>query len=154
MKIQIYEDGKDIQDFEDGYILAGDGVYFKNTTEWVSQLTRVDEITELPKLEHEEYVELKIDKIPFSMFLDAWEFFRNVHDKFNSEAIVLICYGESGYYLSVPKQKVAPSTLEYDTDGLMNIIGTIHSHNKMSAFHSSGDDMDEERFDGIAIRFL
>lgn len=152
VNVQVFTEGKKIDDFDDGYIIAGDGIYLKNSNKWFSHMTKVDSISELPELEDERYLKLRMPKIQFGMLLEAWEFFRKVNEEHSSEAIVILCHDDNvGFYLSVPKQKVSGASLDYDMEEMKNVIGTIHSHNTMSAFHSGTDHSDEQKFDGVHI---
>jgi len=139
------------QDYEDGYIIAGDGIYEKRSSGWISHMTKIESIPDLPEIGECTFLKIKLPKIPFGLILDSWDFFREVSKKFKGEAIVLLTYDEKSFGLIAPKQEVSGSSLKYDTDGCVNVIGTIHSHNTMSAFHSGVDDADEQKMDGIHI---
>ena len=152
MKYILYKDEKSLEGFEEGYVIARDGIYLKTKTNWFEALKKVDTIPELKELKENTYLTLKMKPIPFGLLINAWKFFRKVYEKYESEAMAYICYEDSvGYWLSVPEQEVSMATLNYNSDGTTSIVGTIHSHANMSAFHSSGDDHDEENFDGIHI---
>ena len=151
VEIQVAEDGKDVHDYKDGFIIAGDGVYEKRTDMWMSHLTKVDEISELPKLKEDVYLKLTMPKLPFSIIIDVWNFFRKVNEEENAEAIVALTYDEKEYGLAVPSQEVSGASVDYKLDDIINVIGTIHSHNTMAAFHSGTDDADESKMDGIHI---
>jgi len=60
------------------------------------------------------------------------------------------------YKIVCPHQKVSAAGAEYNKGMTVtgwDMIGTIHSHASMSAFHSGIDDKDEESFDGLHITF-
>ena len=151
MTITIAEKDKDPKTYPDGYIIAGDGFYEKTTNGWISHMTKVDTIPDLPEMKDSTFLVLKMPKIPFGIILDAWDFFRAVSTKYKGEAIVLLTYDEKTYGLVAPKQEVSGASLSYKTEDCKNVVGTIHSHNTMSAFHSGTDDKDEEKMDGIHL---
>jgi len=150
-KIQIAEKGKAIKEYEDGFIIAGDGFYEKKSSDWITHMTRVKNIDELPSLNENVFLKLTMPKMPMGIVLDAWKFFRQVSQTHNSEAVGLIVYDDIKYKFIIPEQEVTSASLDYISEGIYNVIGTIHSHNKMSAFHSGTDDADESQFDGIHI---
>jgi len=100
--------------------------------------------------------QMHIAEIPGPMFAKVISFFRAVYKEHRSEAIVLIFYNEKrrSYKIFPPYQKVSYASVDYNKgislDG-WQMIGTIHSHSSMSAFHSGTDDADEASFDGIHI---
>ena len=149
--IQMSEKEKTIDEYEDGYIIAGDGFYEKKSTSWISHLTKIDSIPSLALLNDEIFLKLTMPKMPMGMIMDAWEFFRKVNKEYDSEAIALIVYDDVKYRLIIPEQTVTSTSLDYTSTGIYNVIGTIHSHNTMAAFHSGTDDADESKFDGIHI---
>ena len=150
-QVTIAEKDKDPQTYPDGYIVAGDGFYEKTTNGWISHMTKVDTIPDLPSMKEKTFLVLKMPKIPFGIILDAWDFFRAVSAKYKGEAIVLLTYDEKNYNIVAPKQEVSGASLNYKTEDCKNVIGTIHSHNTMSAFHSGVDDKDESKMDGIHL---
>jgi len=75
---------------------------------------------------------------------------------YKSEAIVLLFYNKEKktYKVYVPEQEVSAAHCSYKIEKTIKdymLIGSIHSHASMSAFHSGVDVDDEEKFDGIHI---
>ena len=153
--INIYvNNGAGIPDDETCYIIGKDGIMLKKTLELIESLTPVDKISFLEPLPT--YARMKIPMMPVRMFANILGFFQEVYDKYKSEAIVLLFFNKSkkSYRVFVPDQEVSPASLKYKTDKTIKdhiLIGTIHSHGSMSAFHSGIDVNDEAKFDGIHI---
>ena len=83
-------------------------------------------------------------------------FFKAVVETYSGEANVFLYYSETEnkYTLAVPKQEVSAAACDYEEATSIpgyNLIGTVHSHARMSAFHSGIDDKDEKYFDGLHI---
>lgn len=105
----------------------------------------------------------KVPKIPYPVLDEIITFFRYVFTEYgNAEAIVLLWYNPETkkWDIEVPKQEVASASLDYDRkeeeieqrrNKGFKLIGTIHSHGSMGAFHSGTDDHDEFGFDGLHI---
>lgn len=136
------------------YIIAKEGVYLKKKLGVMESLAPVDNISILESVTT--MAKMHITKIPGKWIAKVVGFFQEVYKEYRSEAIVLLFYNEeTGKYKIIPPvQKVAGATCDYDK-GLtiegMTMIGTIHSHGNMSAFHSGVDDDDEKHFDGLHI---
>jgi len=151
-QFQVAMEGKKLEDYEDGYIIAGDGIYNKSSTDYFTSVTLAPTIDGLPEFKDNIKLSLTMPSIPFRLFYDTWMFFKEVGNQYKSEAIVLLTYTEeAGFNIAIPTQKVGAATLDYETNGCSNIVGTIHSHHTMSAFHSGTDTHDEMHFDGIHI---
>jgi hypothetical protein len=152
MKIQEYN-GEEVSTLPTGIYKAADGLYVKERNDFVECLQKTDVVNGISySLADKEYLTYIGDSIPIHVFYDAWEFFKQVNEKHNAEAIVLLCHTkERGFWIDVPTQTVSSGSLQYETGQICNIVGSIHSHNTMSAFHSSGDVHDEEYKDGIHI---
>ena len=105
----------------------------------------------------------KMPKIPLSVMKQVINFFRFVYGEHrNSEAIILLWYNPDSklWEIEVPEQRVSGASAKYDrdddyTDEMFlkgyKLVGTIHSHGEMGAFHSGTDDADEYGFDGLHI---
>lgn len=151
----IHLDGEQkLPDDDIYYILAKDGLYLKKKLGLIESLTPVKQISILESATP--YAKMNIGKIPGKDFAKVISFFKQVYEKFHSEAIVLLYYNEKNkrYKLHVPFQKVSSAGLEYVnalTFKGFTLIGDIHSHSGFSAFHSGVDDKDEEHFDGLHI---
>jgi len=150
--MNIYlNDGTEIPD-ETCYIIAKDGIYLKKKLDLIESLTKVDKISFLEEIPS--FAKLTIPKIPTKVFAKIIGFFKEVYAKYKSEAIVLLYFNKNkkSFKIHVPLQEVGSASLSYkDITTVKNhiLIGTIHSHASMSAFHSGTDVDDEEKFDGI-----
>ena len=137
------------------YIVAKGGIFLKKKLGVMESIAPVKDISILNGIET--MARMHITKIPASMFAKTIEFFRAVNkDIRGSEAIVIHYYNEETgkHKIEAPFQKVSGASLDYTKpvppEG-WNMIGTTHSHNTMSAFHSGVDDADEKYFDGLHI---
>jgi len=136
------------------YIIAKEGVYLKKKLGVMESLAPVKNISILNSVTT--MAKMHITKIPGKWIAKVMGFFKAVYEEYRSESIVLLFYNEeTGKYKIIPPvQKVAGASCDYDkgiTIEGMTMIGTIHSHGNMSAFHSGVDDDDEEHFDGLHI---
>ncbi len=136
------------------YIIAKEGVYLKKKLGVMESLAPVKNISILESVQS--MAKMHITKIPGKWMAKVIEFFKAVYTEHRSEAIILLFYNEETkkYKIIPPMQKVAGASCDYDkgiTIEGMTMIGTIHSHAQMSAFHSGVDDSDEEHFDGLHI---
>lgn len=136
------------------YIIAKEGVYLKKKLGIMESIAPVKNISILQSVASS--AKMHIQPIPGKWIAKVINFFKAVYTEYRSEAIVLLFYNEeTGQHKIVPPhQKVAGASCDYDKgmtiDGY-TMIGTIHSHANMSAFHSGVDDSDEEHFDGLHI---
>lgn len=151
MKIYL-NNGEPIPSGETCYIIAKDGIYLQKNLDLVESITPVDKISFLEEMKT--FAKLNIPKIPAKTFSNILEFFKEVYSLYKSEAIVLLFYNKNKktYRIYVPEQTVSGASLDYKADVTIKdhiLIGTIHSHAGMSAFHSGTDVKDEENFDGI-----
>jgi hypothetical protein len=106
--------------------------------------------------------EIKIPKIPYDTVDQIHSFFEMVHDRYQAEAIVLLWHNFKNHEwgIEVPKQEVSGGSADYtrkqkdtamfESNGY-TLVGTVHSHGQMGAFHSGVDDKDEFNFDGVHI---
>ena len=136
------------------YIIGKEGIFLRKKLGILDSIVPVDRISILNSVDSS--ARLYIPKIPEKIFADMYRFFIDVYKKYASEAILLIFYNEAtqDYKIISPKQEVSAASMEYDrkfTIKNYTMIGDIHSHGSMSAFHSSVDDADEESFDGLHI---
>lgn len=136
------------------YIVAKEGVFLKKKLGIMESIAPVDNISILDSVST--MAKLHIRRIPGKTFGKVINFFKAVYAEHRSESIVLLFYSEEKkrYKIFPPRQKVTAASLDYNrgitVDG-MSMIGTIHSHGGMSAFHSGTDDDDEKSFDGLHI---
>ncbi len=136
------------------YIIGKEGIFLRKKLGILDSIVPVDNISILNSVDSS--ARLYIPKIPAKIFADMYKFFIDVYKKYASEAVLLIFYNETTqeYKIIAPKQEVSAASMEYDrkfTIENYTMIGDIHSHGSMSAFHSSIDDADEESFDGLHI---
>lgn len=136
------------------YVVAKNGVFLHKETGIVEAMIKVGKISFLEQMEP--WVTLRLPKLPPELVVRTLLFFRRMHQQHHSEAIVLLHYSKEAqeYLLWCPEQTVETALVDYDCserfDGYQ-LVGTIHSHNGFSAFHSSIDHWDERDFDGIHI---
>lgn len=136
------------------YIIAKGGIYLKKKLDLIESITPVDTISFLNEMAT--FAKINIPKIPSRNFAEIFSFFKEVYEMYRSEAIVLLFYNKNKktYKIYVPDQTVSTASLDYKADISVKdhiLIGTIHSHGGMSAFHSTIDVRDEKNFDGIHI---
>jgi len=151
--MNIYIHGvHDIPKDETCYIIAKSGIYLKKKLDLIESLTPVDKISFLEDIPT--FAEMNISMIPKNYFINIIAFFKEVYKLYKSEAGVLLYYNRSkrSYKIHVPKQEASGASLSYKADDVFKdhiLIGSIHSHGNMTAFHSSTDVGDELNFDGI-----
>jgi len=136
------------------YIVAKEGIFLKKKMGIMESIAPVKNISILDSVQS--MARMNVKKIPGGQFAQVIAFFREVYKEYNGEAIVLLFYDEVKrvYKIVPPHQKVTAAACDYNkgiTIEGMQMIGTIHSHASMSAFHSGTDDKDEEHFDGLHI---
>lgn len=119
-------------------------------------------VTTLPMLENvpdANQVEYRLPPLPIHLVHQVVRFFRQVHVEYGTEAILFIRFDpETGAFdFLAPEQWVTPSHCDYDTPNTENpqhlLVGSIHSHGNMSAFHSPTDVEQEAPWDGIHATF-
>jgi len=152
MNIYIHDGKDEIPADETCYIIAKGGIYLKKKLDLVSSLTPVDKISFLEDIPT--FAALDIPKIPVKIFGGIVGFFRHIEKLYKSEAIVLLYYNKNKktYKIYVPEQEVSGASLSYTGEHTIKdyiLIGSIHSHSSMSAFHSGTDVGDEAKFDGL-----
>jgi hypothetical protein len=153
MNIYI-NNGVDIPEDETCYIIAKGGIYLKKKLDLIESLTPVDKISFLEDIPT--FAKINIPLISTKMFGNILGFFKEVYRLYKSEAIVLLFYNKNkkSYKVFVPEQEVSSASLSYDSTKTIKdhiLIGSIHSHGSMSAFHSGTDVGDEAKFDGIHL---
>lgn len=152
------------------YVICDKGTFIKRDNFLYSGFFKV-ESKNLGTIE--EAINVKIDfRIPWNLFESIEGFFESVYEKYKSEVAILLYYNKDKkvWAYGVPQQTVSGASVEYDIkkgcsfiletnlgeelDKLPEgfaMVGSIHSHASMSAFHSGTDDKDEFGFDGIHI---
>lgn len=136
------------------YIIGKEGVFLRKKLGVMDSLAPVKNISILESVHAT--AKMNIEKIPATEFQQIINFFKAVYEEYYAEAIVLLFYNiENGQHVIVcPKQEVSAAGADYNKKITMkgwDMIGTVHSHAGMSAFHSGIDDHDEEYFDGLHI---
>lgn len=136
------------------YVVAQDGMYIYKKIGILESLVPVKNISILQPIMP--MIKMHISKIQAAMIAKVLGIFRTVYEKYKAEAEVNIFYNETTkkHRFIVPEQKVSAARVEYErknpfTDWVM--LGTIHSHAAMNAFHSGVDTADEHSFDGLHI---
>jgi hypothetical protein len=136
------------------YIVAQDGMYIYKKIGILESLVPVKNISILQPIMP--MIKMHVSKIQAAMIAKVLGIFRTVYEKYKAEAEVNIFYNEKTkkHRFVVPVQKVSSARVEYErknpfTDWVM--LGTIHSHAGMNAFHSGVDKDDEHSFDGLHI---
>ena len=136
------------------YVICKEGVYLKKKMGVMESMVPVNNISILESIEAT--AQMHIPMVPGQMFAKIISFFKAVYKEHRAEAIVLIFYNEDTqkYKIFPPYQKVNYGAVDYNRgislDG-WQMIGDVHSHASMSAFHSGTDDDDEKSFDGLHI---
>lgn len=154
--IHILEKGKELPKDGTYYVLGKNGFFLRKNTGIVSAMVKVEKISFLQDIEAA--AQLHLPKLPAESMREVENFFRAVYDEHGSEAVILIHYNKSDnlYYFECPVQTVSGGAADYESgtryEGYQ-LVGSIHSHASMDAFHSSTDHKDEMNFDGIHITF-
>lgn len=136
------------------YIVAKEGIFLKKKMGIMDSIAPVDSISILESVSAK--AQMHIAPIPATLFAKVIDFFAQVYQEYRGEAIVLLFYNEETqkYKIIPPAQKVSSASLDYNRSITIEgytMIGDIHSHGSMSAFHSGIDDDDERSFDGLHI---
>jgi len=153
-KVHVNDGSKPVPPDDICYIVAKEGIFLKKRMGVMESIAPVQNISILESVE--KMAKMHIKKIPGGQFARVLAFFREVYALYHGEAIVLLFYDQEKkvYKIIPPTQKVTSASCDYDkgiTINNMQMIGTIHSHASMSAFHSGTDDSDEKHFDGLHI---
>lgn len=161
--VHIYQDGMTLPKTGTYFVVAGNGLWLHKDTGICQCFVPVKNISCLDDLVAETEVQVKLPKVPANLICQIKEFFRQVVEKYNSEAEITLYFNrENGQYkVYVPTQKVSHGSVHYKRVGTTHIsglenylpVGTIHSHCDFGAFHSGTDVGDEEHFDGLHITF-
>lgn len=109
--------------------------------------------------------QFNLPKIPQEMVSKLDTFFRAAEDRHGTEAIVILTWdpkigGSAGWGILSPKQENTSGHCDYKPDSIVKqkpksayVVGSVHSHPKMSAFASGTDHKDQADFDGLHITF-
>ena len=164
-------DNKDtIKNIQDNifYIIGNNGIHQVKKNDLYTVVQKIEKVNFLGDVEKN--AEITYEKIKENMFKDIEQFFANIYKEYSSEVNVLLYYntGTGEWLWTVPEQTVSGASVHYKINEKMKIInaegeiiknipesfkmlGSIHSHGSMSAFHSGTDDSDEFNFDGLHI---
>jgi len=153
-KVVLNDGQSEMPDDDIYYVIGKEGVYLKKKLGVMESLAPVNKISILQSVATS--ATMHINPIPGKWIAKVMSFFHEIYKMYRSEAIVLLFYNEETgkHKIIPPMQKVAGAACDYDkgiTIEGYTMIGTIHSHGSMSAFHSGTDDKDEEHFDGLHI---
>ena len=133
------------------------------------ELVKSKEMDIKSSLDDNGYAWFTMPRIPVRMVAELKKFFFTVEDKYGTEGIVLLTFdmdyinaenAYDGWGFAVPPQENTAGHCNYDKAPVVSslpenirIVGTAHSHPKMSAFASSTDHDDQAGFDGLHITF-
>lgn len=152
-KVFINDGSKEIPEDDICYVVGKSGVFLKKKVGIIESVTPVNGISILKDVQLS--AKINIPKIPGKDFARIINFFRQVYSMYKAESIILIFFNKDSklYKFECPIQEVSAASLHYKIKNLrgFNLIGTIHCHGSMSAFHSGTDTHDEKDFDGIHI---
>jgi len=147
-------DVKEIKKSNHCYIVAKNGIFFKDNQDMIETCTKIDTIEGLSHIKP--YIKWKFPKISPQQIKMVVKFFKIIYMKHQTECMVLIGWNRKEKKIQIIPpivQRVTGASIKYElstTPGL-SIIGSIHSHAGMSAFHSGVDINDEMNFDGLHI---
>lgn len=163
LPVYLYEEGIQLPNKGTYFIIAGNGNWLHKDTGLVRGLVPVDNISVLDDFKAKTTIDCSLPKIPIRHVWRIKEFFRNVVDKFRSEAEINLYYSKDkdDFKIHVPEQIVSHSGVQYrrvaltHQEGMSDYlrVGTIHSHCDFGAFHSGTDIDDENDFDGLHVTF-
>ncbi|MFW9871824.1 MAG: Mov34/MPN/PAD-1 family protein [Candidatus Thorarchaeota archaeon] len=136
------------------YIVAKEGIFLRKKLGVMDSIAPVKNISTLQSVATS--ARMHISKIPAPSFAKVVDFFKKVYEEHRGEAVVLLFYNQETHKHRIvpPYQKVTSTSIEYNRGMTIEgwtMIGTIHSHAAMSAFHSGTDQGDEESMDGLHI---
>src|SRR6516162_6386533 len=142
------------------FVVGSNGIFVHKPSKVGRSLIPVEGISFLERVPT--FIMPSLPKLPKRIVAQAVSFFRQVLNRYDAEAGVVIYYNseKKDFILWCPRQKVSGGCCDYDRNDSgqkepalqgYNIVGTIHSHCNFQAFHSGTDVHDEENFDGLHI---
>lgn len=136
------------------YILDADGWKLYKRNGISTAVIKVDFVSGLATLPQE--IDFKAKKISLELIRKVTAWFKAVYQKYHSEAVGYLYYSATSeeWQFVPPIQTATGASAKYEEAPKMEgwkVVGTIHSHSSMSAFHSGVDDSDEKNFDGVHI---
>jgi PRTRC genetic system protein A len=142
------------------YILAEDGIYYHRTLLIGEALTPLKQMPGHLKptgMKQGAFI-FTAEPIPAAICAQAVSFFRRIYDRHKTEAEVYITQNHQTrqYRLFIPNQTCTGASVHSQFDAAhisrnWQLVGTMHSHCMMSAFHSGTDTNDASTLDGIHI---
>ncbi len=152
--VYVLQDGVKLPKKGTYYVVAKNGIFLRKETGLIEAFVKVEGISPLQEISVS--AKIKIPKIRAKDIASIVAFFRAVYEEYASEAIILIHYSRElkSFHLVCPEQRVCGASVEYDAHERMEghqLIGSVHSHHSMGAFHSGTDITDESAFDGLHI---
>jgi proteasome lid subunit RPN8/RPN11 len=144
------------------YLVAKGGLYLRKENAAFRSCVRMGKLSWENQafgngiLDEEEFLEMKLPKIP-ARIVDEWVTLgRMVRKAYKSEVLLLLFYSPvtGEFQNKVPAQEVSPSSVRSKEciparDGFI-LVGTVHTHPD-KAFHSNVDQKDESDFDGLHL---
>jgi PRTRC genetic system protein A len=136
------------------YVLDASGWMIFKRNGVSTAVVKVDSVSGLAELEQK--IRFTAEKLPLDLVRKVTAWFKAVYRKYQSEAVGYLFYqATTGEWEFVPPVQTATgASAKYEEapkrEG-WSVVGTIHSHGSMSAFHSGVDDADEKFFDGVHI---
>jgi len=143
-------------------------VFFQEVGHFI-ELVDAKSMEILSSLDEESYAWFTLPKIPARMVAEMRKFFYAVEDKYGTEGIVVLTFDQEfrgtenedlGWGFAVPEQQNTAGHCNYDKKEIyeslpdhITIVGTVHSHPKMTAFASQTDHNDQAGFDGLHITY-
>jgi len=136
------------------YLLTRQGLFLVKRTPFFQAVVPATGIPWLAPQEPE--VHLCGPPLPANLLLQAVAFFRAVYSRHQTEAVALLAWRQAGhsYELVIPHQTVGGGHCDYQVRNFpagLRLLGTIHSHAGLEAFHSQRDEADERHEDGFHL---
>lgn len=154
--IYILEKGVKLPKNGTYYVITAKGIFLHKENDLIKALVRVEQISFLENARP--WARHHFPKIPTELIVQAINFFKKVYQEFGTEAVLLLHYAkkEKRFRLSCPEQKTVELGVDFKKDFRFpgfQLVGTIHSHSWLEAFHSQIDDKDNGGLDGLHITF-
>ena len=161
--VYVYEEGLELPEQGTYFLVSGNGLWLHKDTGIVKAFVPVDNISCLQDLDADAFVQCGLPKLPAQHVWRIQTFFKQIVEKFQSEASTTLYFNKSTneFKVYVPEQVVSHGSVNYERKALTHLeemknflcVGTIHSHCDFGAFHSGTDISDEEDFDGLHVTF-
>jgi PRTRC genetic system protein A len=136
------------------FVVARDGLYLRKRSLLGLSQTKVERVAHLPR--GKVFLDYRLGKLPAELMGQVVGFFRAVHQRQQTEAIVLLLWRADHFELLVPVQSATSVAVRHKLDRSSlsagsRLVGTIHSHGAFSAFASATDEDDEADLDGLHV---